>query len=183
MQPPPQAPPPSAALLERLAGARLVALDVDGCLTDGRIVHGPHGEQLAFDVKDGQGLVYLARAGLAVAWISGRDSPGVRSRAQQLGVRELHLGVGSKEEVLRALQARTGLGEAQTVAMGDDLPDLGLRAASALFVAPADACAEVRRAADHVTAAGGGRGAVRELCELVLAARGLWPAIALPRER
>ncbi|HVS17147.1 MAG TPA: HAD hydrolase family protein, partial [Planctomycetota bacterium] len=95
-----------------------------------------------------------------------------RRRARELGVRELHLGVGPKGEVLAAVQARLGVAPADTVSMGDDVPDLPLAEHSALFVAPADAHAEVRARAAWVTKACGGRGAARELCDAVLRARG-----------
>lgn len=169
---------PSEGILERLKPARLLALDVDGTLTDGRVIHSPAGEQQAFHVHDGQGLVWLRRAEVEVAWISGRGCEATRTRAAELGVRELHLGVGPKTEVLREIQERLSIGVDETVSMGDDLPDLGLKERSAVFCAPADARAEVRAAADFVTDAGGGAGAVRELAEALLTALGRWPGIA-----
>lgn len=157
-----------------LAGARLLALDVDGCLTDGRVVLGPWGEVQAFCVHDGQGLKFLQRFGVEVAWITGRGSQATELRARELGVTELHMRVGPKEEVLGEVRRRLGIAREETLAMGDDLADLGLARASGFFAAPANARAEVRAAADLVTAAAGGAGAVRELCELVLRARGVW---------
>ena len=168
------------AIESRLARARLLALDVDGVLTDGRVVYGAHGpadERPAFDVQDGLALRWLAQAGVVVAWISGRGSPAVWHRARELGVREVHLKTAAKGETLREIQSRLGIARGETVAMGDDLPDLGLRVASAFFAAPANARAEVKERADHVTAAAGGRGAVRELAELILRAKGRWEAI------
>jgi 3-deoxy-D-manno-octulosonate 8-phosphate phosphatase (KDO 8-P phosphatase) len=160
-----------------LARVLLLALDVDGCLTDGRVVLGPKGEIQAFDVHDGQGLKWLQGASVRVCWISGRGSRATRKRARELGIAELHTGVGSKEQVLRGVQARLGLSSEATAAMGDDLADLGLRRAAAFFAAPADAREEVRARADLVTSAPGGRGAVRELCEHILRAKGRWQAI------
>jgi len=165
-----------------LAGVRLLALDVDGTLTDGRVTYaeldGGVGELQAFHVQDGQALVWLQRAGVAVAWISGRGSAPTRRRAEELGVAELHLRAGPKDGVLAGIQARLGIAVEHTAAMGDDLPDLALQRRAAFFAAPADARPEVRSAADLVTSARGGRGAVRELAEAILAAQGRWPEIA-----
>ena len=171
--------PPDAAArpVERaLAEARLLALDVDGTLTDGRVSYVGTEEIATFHVHDGLGLVWLREAGVEVAWISGRGSQAVQRRARELGVRELHLGVQDKARVLSELQRRLDVTPRQTVAMGDDLPDLALAARAALFVAPANARAEVQARAELVTRAAGGAGAVRELAERILAARGAWPA-------
>ena len=161
-----------------LATVRLLALDVDGTLTDGRVVHSDAGELQAFDVHDGQGLVWLRRAEIEVAWISGRGCAATRTRAGELGIRELHLAAGPKAEVLREIQERLSIGVDQTASMGDDQPDLGLAARSAFFAAPANARPEVRAAADLTTVAAGGAGAVRELVEAILSAQGRWPGIA-----
>lgn len=163
---------------EALASVRLLALDVDGTLTDGRVVHGDAGELQFFDAHDGQGLAWLRRAEVEVAWISGRGCAATRTRAAELGVSELHLGVGPKDAVLRSIQERLGIDPASTACMGDDLPDLALRAHCAFFAAPANARPEVRAAADLVTEARGGAGAVRELAEAILRARGRWPDIS-----
>ena len=168
---------PAAGALERaLAEARLLVLDVDGTLTDGRVAYLGDEELCTFDVHDGQGLVWLREAGLELAWISGRGSRAVERRARELGVRELHLRVGDKARVLAELQTRLDLAPAHTVAMGDDLADVALLARAALLVAPANARPEVRARAGLVTSAAGGAGAVRELAERLLAARGLWQA-------
>lgn len=155
-----------------LARARLFVFDVDGVLTDGRVIYAEGLELQAFDVKDGLGIVQLLRAGLEVAWVSGRGCEATRRRAAELGVRELHLASGAKDEVLAGIQERLGIEPAATVSMGDDLPDLALAVRSALFAAPADAHAEVRARADWVASARGGRGAVRELADAALRARG-----------
>jgi 3-deoxy-D-manno-octulosonate 8-phosphate phosphatase (KDO 8-P phosphatase) len=161
-----------------LATARLLALDVDGTLTDGRIVWAGATEVQAFHAHDGQALVWLARAGVTVAWISGRGSASTEQRAKELGIAELHLRMPDKEAALREIQARLRIAVAETVAMGDDLPDLALARAAGLFAAPANARPEVRAQARLVTAAGGGHGAVRELAEHLLRARGSWEALA-----
>lgn len=172
----------SAGALERaLADARLLVLDVDGTLTDGRVAYLGDEELAVFHVHDGQGLVWLREAGLQLAWISGRGSRAVERRARELGVRELFLRAGDKGRVLAELQQRLDLAPRHTLAMGDDLPDLAFAARAALFVAPSNARPEVRARAGLVTAAAGGAGAVRELAERILAVRGLWQGL-LDRE-
>ena len=106
-----------------------------------------------------------------------RDAAAAK-RAEELGIRELHLAAGPKAEVLREIQERLSIGVDQTASMGDDLPDLGLAARSVFFAAPANARPEVRAAADLITLAAGGAGAVRELVEAILGAQGRWPGIA-----
>ena len=160
-----------------LAEARLLVLDVDGTLTDGRVAYLGDEELVTFHVHDGQGLVWLRAAGLEVAWISGRGSRAVERRATELGVRELHLHVGDKGRVLAELQRRLELEPRHTVAMGDDLADLALAGRAALLVAPANAREEVKRRAGLVTRAAGGAGAVRELAERLLRACGRWDDI------
>lgn len=160
-----------------LARARLLALDVDGTLTDGRVVYVGEEEAQAFDVRDGQGLAWLVRAGLALVWITGRGSRPTERRARELGVARYVPRCRDKEGALAEAQHDLGIGPAETVAMGDDLPDLALARRAALLVAPADAAAEVRARAGLVTRAPGGRGAVRELCEHLLRARGEWDAV------
>jgi len=164
--------------LERvLATARLLVLDVDGTLTDGSVVW-IGGEQMQrFCVHDGQGLAWLIEHDVHVAWISGRGCEATRRRAQELGVCELHLAAGPKGQVLAEVQERLGVTPAQTIAMGDDVPDLAMAAGSALFVTPADARIELRLHAGLITEARAGHGAVRELCEAILRARGAWREI------
>jgi 3-deoxy-D-manno-octulosonate 8-phosphate phosphatase (KDO 8-P phosphatase) len=150
----------------------LLVLDVDGVLTDGRLYFGPRGEALkVFDVRDGYGIVQLLRAGLSVAVISGRRSPMVTARCRELGVRHVHQGVSDKLAVLVRLCARLKLTPASCACVGDDLPDVPVMRAAALSFAVADAHHEVRRRADVVTRRPGGRGAVREVCDYLLALR------------
>jgi 3-deoxy-D-manno-octulosonate 8-phosphate phosphatase (KDO 8-P phosphatase) len=163
-----------------LARIRLVVLDVDGVLTDGRIVYGPGGvddEHVQFHVRDGLGLVWLKQAGFHLAWITGRGCSATRARAKELGIGDYVERVPDKRAALLEVQERRGVGREETLVMGDDLPDLPMRGACAFLVAPADACDEVRARADVVTRAAGGRGAVRELCELLLRASGRWQGI------
>jgi len=166
----------AASAVERALGAaRLLALDVDGTLTDGRVSYFGTEELAVFHVHDGLGLVWLREAGVQLAWISGRGSRAVERRARELGVHELRLGVQDKARALDELQRQLDVAPEHTVAMGDDLSDLPMAARAALFVAPANARPEVRERAQLVTRAAGGAGAVRELAERMLAARGSWP--------
>jgi 3-deoxy-D-manno-octulosonate 8-phosphate phosphatase (KDO 8-P phosphatase) len=165
--------PGSAEELERrLARVRLLVFDVDGTLTDGSVNYLGEEELCRFHVHDGQGLVRLAQAGLEIVWISGRGSRAVARRARELGVRHLELEVADKGAALAKWQTRLELGPQHTLAMGDDLADLALAGGACVFVAPANARPEVRARAAFVTAARGGEGAVRELAERILAARG-----------
>ena len=140
-------------LVRRLAAVRLAAFDVDGTLTDGRVVYIGDQELQAFCVYDGQGLSWLRKAGVTLAWITGRGCASTERRAQELDVEHLHTRSGPKEEVLRGIQERTGIAPSATLAMGDDLPDLAMARAADLFVAPASARLEVQEAADFVTSA------------------------------
>jgi 3-deoxy-D-manno-octulosonate 8-phosphate phosphatase (KDO 8-P phosphatase) len=151
-----------------------VVLDVDGVLTDGRVVYAGGEEVQHFHVHDGAGIVWLRRAGIQVAWITGRGSKATETRAKELGVVELHMRALPKGKALAALQERLGILPEHTLSMGDDLADFGLFERSAVSVAPANARAEVRARADLVTLAAGGQGAVREMAERVLRARGAW---------
>ncbi|MFA6134645.1 MAG: HAD hydrolase family protein [Phycisphaerae bacterium] len=156
----------------------LLVLDVDGVLTDGKIVLGPGGEEIKFfDVRDGAGVKYWKRVGKKVAIISGRSSPAVNLRGAELDADAVVLGAKNKlpayEQVLKDLR----LTDAQTAVIGDDLPDLPLFWRAALSIAPADAVGEVRAAAGHVTVARGGNGAVREVVEMILKQTGLWDQI------
>ncbi len=154
------------------AAISLLVLDVDGVLTDGRLYYGARGETLkVFHVRDGHGIVLARRAGIEVAVISGRRSAMVRTRCRELGVRHVHQGVSDKLAVLRRLLHRLRLPAQACACVGDDLPDLALMAHVGLSFAVADAHAQVRRAADLVTRAPGGAGAVREVCDRLLRAR------------
>jgi 3-deoxy-D-manno-octulosonate 8-phosphate phosphatase (KDO 8-P phosphatase) len=150
----------------------LLVLDVDGVLTDGRLYFGARGEALkVFDVRDGLGLVELQRAGVTVAVISGRRSAAVRARCRELRIRYLYQGVADKLAVFERLRAQLKLTRGACACVGDDLPDVALMQAVGLSFAVADAHAGARRAAHFITRHGGGRGAVREVCDLLLARR------------
>jgi 3-deoxy-D-manno-octulosonate 8-phosphate phosphatase (KDO 8-P phosphatase) len=149
---------------------RLLVLDVDGVLTDGRLYFGPRGEALkVFHVRDGFGLVRLRQAGIAVAVISGRRSPMVTVRCRELGIEHVHQAIADKLPVFQRLCARLKLTPAACACIGDDLPDLPLMRAAGASFAVADAHPTVRRAAGRVTRLPGGAGAVREVCDLLLA--------------
>lgn len=158
-------------------GIRLLALDVDGVLSDGRVIYASDGSELkAFNIKDGLGIKLLQRAGITVAIITGRTSGVVGRRAAELGITHLVEGREDKLTALQELCGRLGLSLAECAYMGDDLPDLGAIRAAGLGLAVADAVAEVQAAANWCSTAGGGAGAVREACEWLLRQRGEWPA-------
>ena len=163
-----------AELLERATRIRLVAFDVDGTLTDGRLWLDAEGrDSKAFSARDGLGLRMLEDNGIAVAWITARDSASARVRAHDLRISHVFTGVHDKLACLRELCAGLGLGHDEVAYMGDDLNDLCLFNEVGLAVSPANGHAHVRARAHWTTAARGGEGAARELCDLVLQARGL----------
>jgi YrbI family 3-deoxy-D-manno-octulosonate 8-phosphate phosphatase len=156
---------------------RLLLLDVDGVLTDGRITLNDRGEQIkSFDVKDGLGLKMLLSCGVAVAIATARRSQVLAQRAKELGIEDVYQGVADKGALCRELKTVKGLNTEAVCSMGDDLPDLAMFAESGLRIAVADAAQEVREAADIVTTRKGGFGAVREACELLLKSQGKWEA-------
>lgn len=166
----------AAEVLAKARRVRLLILDVDGVLTDGTLHYGPDGaEHKAFHVQDGSAIGALDVAGIAVAIVSGRASEGVARRAEELGVRHLYLGQQDKTAALADLEAQSGIAPARMAHVGDDCPDLPLFARVGMAFAVADAHPLVRARADFVTALDGGRGAVREVCDLLLFAQGRWP--------
>jgi len=151
---------------------------VDGVLTDGRLYIGEHGEQFkAFSTLDGHGLKLLAQGGITPVVITGRDSPAVRRRVADLGVQHAAYGAADKLAAATQLMAQLGLGWDTLAAMGDDWPDLPLLTRAAFACAPANAHIEVKAIAHHVTQAGGGHGAARECCDLLLMAAGCYGAL------
>jgi 3-deoxy-D-manno-octulosonate 8-phosphate phosphatase (KDO 8-P phosphatase) len=165
-------------LRQRCAGVELLVLDVDGVLTDGAIIYGSDGlEVKAFHVRDGSGLKLWHRAGKRTAWITGRSSPVVEVRAAELGVGLVLQGAAEKLPALARVLEWAGVAAAAACYVGDDVPDLAPLRACGLAVAVADACAEVRASAHHVTRAAGGRGAAREVIELILRCQGAWPGL------
>src|SRR4030042_3044348 len=163
-------------LKDRAARIKLLILDVDGVMTDGRIMLNDCGEEIkSFNVKDGQGLQILMRSGVDVVLITGRISKAVEYRARDLGIRDLYQGIDDKESLCIELLEAGRLSRKQVCCIGDDIPDIPMFKHAGLSIAVADAAVEVRDAACHVTKKGGGKGAVREGCELILKAQGSWP--------
>jgi 3-deoxy-D-manno-octulosonate 8-phosphate phosphatase (KDO 8-P phosphatase) len=155
-----------------LAAMRLLVLDVDGTLTDGRLQYGAAGELgKSFHVRDGYGIRALMAAGIAVAVISGRRSPAVLRRCKELGIRHVYLGVADKGVRLAALLATLRLGWPQCTCVGDDEPDVPMFKRAGLAVAVADAHPSALAYAHRRTRHAGGFGAVREVCDWLLAAR------------
>jgi 3-deoxy-D-manno-octulosonate 8-phosphate phosphatase (KDO 8-P phosphatase) len=143
--------------------------DVDGVLTDGTLWYGPRGEELkAFSAHDGHGIKLLAATGVAVALLSGRRSKAVVVRARELGIREVHQGVDDKLSVFRKLLTKHRLKAAAAGFMGDELVDLPVLEQCGFACAPREAPEAVRSRVHYVTEAPAGRGAVRELCDLLV---------------
>ena len=162
-----------AAVLERARAVRLAIFDVDGVMTDGTLYIGAQGEAFkAFNILDGHGLKMLQAAGVEVAILSGRSSEAVTRRAAELGIGHVMQGSADKVADFERLIAAVGVRPEACSFMGDDLPDLALMKRCGLAVAVANAVDTVKNASQYVTAAHGGRGAVREFCELLLRARG-----------
>jgi 3-deoxy-D-manno-octulosonate 8-phosphate phosphatase (KDO 8-P phosphatase) len=159
-------------LRERLQQVKLLALDVDGVLTDGGLYYTEHGEELKkFNVKDGQGLQLLRQAGVEVALISSGASPATLHRARRLGLPHVFIAVESKLVTLRALCQELGIDLSQVAYVGDDVNDLPTMQAVGCPLTVADAMPPNRACAVYVTHAAGGQGAVREICELMLSCR------------
>lgn len=164
--------------MEKAKDVKLVILDVDGVMTDGRIIIDDNGlEQRNFDIKDGFGVVALQMTGVEVAIITSKKSGSVRHRAEELKIKRFHEGIRKKTEPYEQILAEMGITDAQVAYVGDDLVDLAMMKRVGLPIAVADAVDEVREAAAYVTRARGGHGAVREAAEMILKAQGKWDAI------
>jgi 3-deoxy-D-manno-octulosonate 8-phosphate phosphatase (KDO 8-P phosphatase) len=159
-------------------GMKCAIFDVDGVLTDGRLYIGEHGETVkAFSTLDGHGLKLLRQGGIEPLIITGRDSPAVRRRVADLGLVHAVYGAQDKLAAAQVLLATLGVAWDEVAAIGDDWPDLPLLSRAGFACAPANAHAEVRAVAHHVTAAAGGHGAGREFCDLLLMAAGRYAAL------
>lgn len=159
-------------------GVKAAIFDVDGVLTDGRLYIGEHGETVkAFATLDGHGLKLLARGGIVPLVVTGRDSPAVRRRLADLGIAHAAFGAADKLAAAEPLLAQLGIAWDEVAVIGDDWPDLPLMQRAAFACAPANAHAEAKAAAHHVTAASGGHGAAREFCDLLLMAAGRYAAL------
>ncbi len=173
---------PSDDTLARAARIRLLLMDVDGVLTDGRYWSVPDGrgglvETKAFDSQDGLALQWLKRVGIGAGVISGRVSPATEERARQAGFAWVFQGHVEKIPILERILAEAPLAAEEVAYVGDDLTDVAIMRRVGLAVATANARAEVKPAAHYVTAAPGGQGAVREVVELLLKAQGRWDEI------
>lgn len=160
-------------LLERAARVKLLALDVDGTLSDGRLWFTSDGREIkSFSVVDGLGMKLLHDHGVEVALITARDSPIVQQRARELGLRHVYQGSRDKLESLTHLTRALSIKNDQIAYMGDDLPDLPVLTSVGLAAAPSNAHPWVRERVHCVTPAAGGEGAVRQLCDVILVAQG-----------
>lgn len=164
-----------AGVKEKAAKIRLMLLDVDGVLTDGGIIIDSRGgETKRFDVRDGQGIALLIRAGITVGFVSGRSSNLVRHRAKELGVRIVYQGVQDKADAYKEIKKKTGFRDEQIAYLGDDIADLPIMRRVGLAMTVRDSWPGLKPRVDYVTQARGGRGAVREVSELLLKAQNIW---------
>jgi 3-deoxy-D-manno-octulosonate 8-phosphate phosphatase (KDO 8-P phosphatase) len=170
-------PQTSSQLEERLAKVKLFLCDVDGVLTDASLFVGLEGEYKCFNILDGLGLVTLRDHGVRVGWISSRPSPATTARASQLKVDFLYQEKGSKVDAVEKILAETGFEWEEVCYVGDDIVDLGPIDRAGVGVAVANAVPEAKALARYVTRVGGGKGAVREVVELILKAQGKWESV------
>lgn len=167
--------------MQKAAQIRLLALDVDGVLTDGRLYFAEDGQELkTFDTQDGHGIKMLQQSGVICAIITGRTTKLVERRAKNLGIAHLLQGREDKQVALRELSAELGIALENMAYVGDDWPDLPAIRAAGLGVAVANAHSELHTHADYVTRLQGGRGAVREVCDLLLKAQHNYDAVLAP---
>jgi len=165
-------------VLSKLRKIKLLILDVDGVLTDGGIIYDDKGsETKVFNVKDGLGIRLLMEAGIHLGIVTGRRSNALYCRCKDLGINLIYDGVENKIDVLDALLHQTGVSAEEVAFIGDDLPDLSLMKIIGFSIAVKDAHKMILDNADMVTSAKGGHGAVRETCEAILKAQGLWEDI------
>ena len=163
----------------KLKNIKLLLLDVDGIMTDGSIVYDGNGlEYKFFNVKDGHGIKMLQRHDIQVGIITGRSSSVVAIRAKELGISLVYQGALIKLESYDDVKLKTGLEDCQIAYMGDDIIDVPVMRRAGFSAAPPDSMPEVLAVADYVSSRSGGRGAVREVCDLILKGRGFWDHIA-----
>lgn len=164
----------SASLRKKLKVVELLILDVDGVLTDNNLFIGNDGlEFKRFDVPDGMGIAFAMRAGLKIAFVSGRPSPATTARARELGVKDLFQDPGGKVQVYEKLKKKYKLQDRQVAFMGDEVVDLRVMRKAGLSIAVPNSYRPVEKVADFVTEKRGGHGAVREVIELILTAKGI----------
>lgn len=166
-------------LIAKIRKVCLLILDVDGVMTDGRIIMDQEGREIKnFDVKDGHGIKVLMRYGIDVILVTGRRSTVVEHRARDLGIGEVHQGVTNKLETGDTILRSRSMSYEQIAFVGDDIVDIPLLRRVGFSAAVADAAEDVKKCADYVTIKKGGRGAVREICEIILKAKGKWADVA-----
>lgn len=166
---------------EQFARIQLLLLDVDGVLTDGRIIYSSSGEELkTFHVRDGWAIKAWQQSGRKIAILSGRSSPAVARRATELGIEWIVQGAGDKVLALQRILEVAGVSPSQICAMGDDLPDVPVFREVAMSVAVADAVPELKAVATHVTVTAGGCGAVREAIEWLMRGQETWTTAIAP---
>ncbi|MCP3899219.1 MAG: HAD-IIIA family hydrolase [Desulfobacteraceae bacterium] len=163
---------------EKLANIKLLLLDVDGVLTDGKITYSDSGEEIkSFNSKDGLGIRLLMESGIKVGIITGRKSDALSHRCNNLGINLLFDGIEDKIKAFNTILKKTKLTAKQTAFAGDDLPDLGVMKLAGLSISPVDAHPQVKQFADMVTIQKSGKGAVREICDEILKAQDKFDAI------
>ena len=165
---------PASSIAARLAKVRLFLCDVDGVLTDGSVWMGGGTESKRFNIRDGLGLTFLQRHGIRVGWISRRPSEATLERAQNLKIDFLAQRDHGKVEAVQTILRKTNLDWPDVCYVGDDIVDLGVMKRVGFAVAVSDGVAEAKAAADYVTRAAGGRGAIREIVEMILKAQDKW---------
>lgn len=162
-------------MVEKIKPISYLILDVDGVMTDGKIIIDDLGnESKQFHVRDGHGLKLLMRVGIDVILLTGRTSKVVEHRARELGIQEVHQGSKDKIDVLKKIVSGRDIAAEQIAYIGDDVVDIPVFRQVGFAVAVADASEDAKKAADYITVNGGGKGAVREICELILKVQGKW---------
>lgn len=166
------------SLKDKIKKVKLLVLDVDGILTDSRIIVDDQGREIKhFNVQDGFGIVLFQRLGFKAAIISARGSMAVKARAKDLKISSVYLNARNKLKVYKQLVRNLGIKDQEVCFMGDDLPDLAIAQTAGVTVTVPHACQEIKKEADWVTQRHGGHGAVREAIELILETKGLWDAV------
>ena len=164
--------------LQKLKPIKLLILDVDGVLTDGKIIYTDSGEEIKrFDARDGHGLKLLMRAGIGVALLTGRKSKAIMHRARDLGIEHVYQKATNKIAVYEKILTRSKLSDKNVSFVGDDLVDIPVLKKVGFSAAVPDAVPEVKEIVDYVTSKNGGEGAVREICELLLKAQNKWKKV------
>ena len=170
-------------LRDKLKKIKLLILDVDGVMTDGRIIMDYKGHEIKhFDVRDGHGIKLIQRYGVKVVLLTGRKSEVVLRRARDLEVKEVYQKAFNKKEIFARILRKNKLNADSAAFIGDDIIDIPVLKAAGFSAAVADALSVVKKSVDYVTKNKGGRGAVREICDLLIQAQGKWPEIAAKYE-